>query len=43
MKPISVNDFNVTNLNIILHMKIVDNEWIAQIGVLDGLIQWEPL
>jgi len=32
---------SITNLNIILHMEIVDNEWVTQIGILDGLVQWE--
>jgi hypothetical protein len=34
---------NITNLNIILHMEIVDDEWVAKIGILDGLVQWEAL
>jgi hypothetical protein len=30
-------------LNIILHMEIVDDEWVVKIGILDGLVQWEAL
>jgi hypothetical protein len=24
-------------------MEIVDDEWVAKIGILDGLVQWEAL
>jgi hypothetical protein len=33
----------VTNLNIILHVEIVDDEWVVKIGILDGFVQWEAL
>lgn len=37
------HDLSVTYLNIILHMEIVDDEWVVKIGILDGLVQWEAL
>jgi hypothetical protein len=38
-----LNAISITNLNIVLHMEIVDNEWVTQIGILDGLVQWKAL